>query len=319
MRLIDAYEQFLLEYRKESTRRSYRYILLALINHIGRGWDVSDVAKVHILRYVEELEAGNVRNVRGDAPVKIGTPESLYKHIKAIKRFFNYLVDEGILDSSPATRIKNPRPSRRIAPDKALTDAELNAMLAVSQGQTRRLIRQRAILLMLFTTGARADGISNLTLDDVDWDRRRVIIYERKREKEVIAYPTPAAFAALGEWLAIRPHTDLPFVFCTVNGDPAKMTSDAIRSLIQRVRKRAGINRPIGTHRFRHRFGEDLARNGVSPSIAAMLMGHDDPKTTIDHYYNYNEREAEAAARQLHERRDGKRASAEIRRKLSAK
>lgn len=297
MKLIEAYEVFRAEYSNEQTKRAYRYILEPFISHIGQGWDASEIEQIALRRYIQQLKAGEVRGINGEN-INLKSPHSVYKHIKGLKRFFNWLVEVEVLASSPARNIPNPAPDSKIASSKAATPKEIRELLKVAYGNPRAY----AIAMFFVDTGARAQGVVNLTISEVDLANLTATVHEKFGKSRPVFYTSEAA-NAMREWLVNRPICDHDYFFTQIQGvhKGKPMTADAVRAIISRVFKKCGVTH--GTHAIRHFVGFQLSDAGISPTVAATILGHDNPETTMNHYYPHDFERAEQAIRSIQRKR----------------
>lgn len=282
MELERAISLFLSEQRP-STRDSYVPVLKRMCSYLGPARPVTDIRPAHLAEYMQHL-ADHRHNGQPYAPATI------VKHIKTIKTFFNRLVKLEMIPKSPAHALKQKRLPAYVSRDKAMTDAELAALLDF----VKRKPRDYALLLFLADTGCRISGAAGLTVDDLDLDKRRAWVEEKGDKRRQVAYGDLCAKAII-TWLLRRPKRAGQYVFTR---DGALMKADNISLMIRRACKAVGI-RTLSGHSLRHRKGHQLADQRTAPSIAATALGHTDPTITLRHYYPADWESAERELQKL--------------------
>lgn len=196
----------------------------------------------------------------------------------AVKTFFNWLGKRRYISSNPASLLVPKQVNQ--GPPKAITDETAAALLLAA----RHHPRDRALVLFLLRTGVRKHEASGLLRANLSLGERWAVVVGKgkkgaKQERAVIFDDETAG--ALRSWLDVAPVS--PLVFVSVDrrrneGEP--LSPDAIRLILNRLAKRAGIKEEISPHRLRHYFGVTAAALGASESFIQQQLGHADPKTT---------------------------------------
>jgi len=132
MELRDALQAFLNVDRAKSTRMTYRKVLDKFVAEIGPGRPLDLIRPEDIDAYVTKLRDREMK--WSDHPTRPTVREPLsgatiYKHTKTIKRFFNWCLERGYLELSPARFLVARRPVRPLGEGKAATEAEVTAIL----------------------------------------------------------------------------------------------------------------------------------------------------------------------------------------------
>lgn len=285
MELKKAITLFLGEY-KESTRTAYLYILAAMQDYLGPARPVAAIRDIEVLQYVQE----SVRQ-RGYADATVN------KHLKTIKTFFYWLVRVKELERAPVEGIRQKRINRHVGEDKAMTDDELAAILAVVNDPTVEGCykpRDYALILFLADTGCRAGGAAGLKIHDLDLLHKRATVLE-KGEKQYTVFFGDQCRDAVSHWLEYR-QVDHPVIFLK-SGE--KLTSATVSQIVRRACLKAGV-RSLGAHSLRHRKGFQMADAGVPVTVAATVFNHADSVTTQHSYYPRDVVRAEQVSRKLH-------------------
>ena len=172
----------------------------------------------------------------------------------AVRVFVRYAYRERAIGRDLTGAVETPRKYRLSTVPRSISWDEVRRML---EGVDRRAAvgkRDYAILLLLVTYGLRAREVSALTLDDIDWDRERLLVPERKAG-HCTAYPLSGVVGeALLDYLRdARPTTPQRQIFFRVLAPQVPMSSNAISNRATHYLRKAGIRvRRPGSHTLRH-------------------------------------------------------------------
>jgi integrase len=273
-------EIFLGQYDNERTRKAYADSLVPMVDAIGGGRPISHITSLDLQTYVARLRARKY------------APATINKHIKAMKVFFNWAVKSGLLSGSPAAAIKTSRPPKSVGRDRAMHDDELDKILEYAKHVTPRTY---ALILFLADTGCRAGGASSLQVGHLDLANRRAMVTEKGNKTRPVFYGDVCA-QAIRRWLALRGMDDAESYVFGMKGE--KSSPVALSQAIRRACKLMGV-RSLGSHSLRHRKGHQLADERVAPTVAALVLGHENVNTTLNSYYPMDYSRAEDAVRSL--------------------
>ncbi len=200
--------------------------------------------------------------------------------MSSLRRFYQYLVREGIRDSDPSARIEAPRLGRPLP--KSLTETEVEALLAAPDTERCLGLRDRAMLELLYATGLRVSELVALPLTRLNL-RQGVVRVAGKGGKERIVPLGEEAAHWLERWLregrpALLKARGSEALFVTARG--GAMTRQAFWHLIKRYARAAGIGHPLSPHTLRHAFATHLLNHGADLRALQMLLGHSDLSTT---------------------------------------
>lgn len=213
---------------------------------------------------------------------------SLARLQSSVRGLHRFLVREGIETSDASDRLTPPKTPQRLP--KALTIDQIGALLdaagpapgAATETDVIRL-RDRALLELLYATGARVSEVMQLDVDDIagDADLLRV---RGKGQKERIVPVGSYARAAVDAYLArSRPELSrrghaTPRLFLGARGAPLSRQSAWL--IIQAAAERAGLRAHVSPHTFRHSFATHLLQGGADVRVVQELLGHASVATT---------------------------------------
>jgi site-specific recombinase XerD len=195
-----------------------------------------------------EHDVGN-----GTRLVRKARPTTAWPYYWALRRLFNWAVQESYLDSSPLATIHfKPPPEPTI---EGYTVDELKRLLAVCDMDIRTNahftgIRNKAMLLLFIDSGLRRAEMVNLRISDLDLDSKRVRVVGKGGKVGIAPFSAKTA-KALWSWLIERKtRSKTDYLWVTEEGNTFSI--DGLVSWFTRLKKRAGINGLGGMHRLRH-------------------------------------------------------------------
>lgn len=187
---------------------------------------------------------------------------------RVIRTFLFFCVREELLQTSPMTKVRLPRPSKRILP--AYTPQEIDALLDACK-DSRDEHRDRALILVLLDTGLRVSECVKLTVDDVDVKTGAVAVHAGKGKKDRVVFCGARTRKALLRHLMEHQGGDI--WTSQVTGE--QLTHWGVRNLLRRLAARAGLE-GITAHKFRRTFCLWSLRAGMDVVSLSRIMGHED-------------------------------------------
>jgi site-specific recombinase XerD len=175
--------------------------------------------------------------------------------------------------------MQHPTTKGRKFPPEPLTRGEVMALIEANGRRSPTGLRNRALLWTLYRTGVRITEALDLQVKDLEPPKLRVLC-GKGRKPRTVAMP-PDAWAAVELWLARRRELGVPKgapVFCTLRG--GYLGHGYIRQMLERLRARAGLEKRIHAHGFRHTFASELVEEGQPLPLVSKALGHSHLETT---------------------------------------
>lgn len=169
--------------------------------------------------------------------------------------------------------------------------------LATADGIRRaRLIRDRAIILLMLCSGLRRSEVCSLDVEHVDRRRQAIHVLGKARDERERQAVDDWTMAELEAWLDVRPSAQSPALFVCFEQamPPTRLTTDGIYSVFVALRRNAGIVGRLNPHGLRHRFITEVAAVTKDPFTVAAGARHRDIKTSMRYIDNLRDRGAEA-------------------------
>src|SRR5262245_15395511 len=158
--------------------------------------------------------------------------------------------------------------------------------------------RNRALIVVLWRAVLRLAEALALRPQDVDMENKTIRVLHGKGDRARTVAFDPYARAVLQDWLSARRLWNVPRnapLFCTREGRPLQQSY--IRTLLPRLAAKAGVEKRVHAHGFRHTFAVELAREGVSMINIQRLLGHASLGTTSVYLASLSPEEALDAVR----------------------
>jgi integrase/recombinase XerD len=200
--------------------------------------------------------------------------------LSSVRRFYRYLVREGIVTTDPSAEVDSPKLGRSLP--KSLTEDQVVKLLQAPDTATALGLRDRAMLELLYATGLRVSELVSLGLSQLNLNAAVVRVVGKGNKERLVPFGEEAQtwlgkFLAQGRGALLGEHLSAA-LFPTVRGAP--MTRQAFWYAIKRYARQAGLERAPSPHTLRHAFATHLLNHGADLRVVQMLLGHADLSTT---------------------------------------
>ena len=230
-----------------------------------------------------ELGAEHVRDYVGGLS---GARTTVARKLSSIKNFHRFLLDEGVVTDDVTRELHAPKLPGRLP--KALSVAQVQDLLDAIVGDDPLALRDRALLELLYATGARVSEVMQMSLDDLVDDQGRTAEMVRvtgKGRKQRIVPVGSYARAALDSYVTrARPaliknaKKSTPVVFLGARGAPLSRQNAWL--IIHDAAKRAQLEGLVSPHTLRHSFATHVLSGGADIRVVQELLGHASVSTT---------------------------------------
>ncbi|KUI03625.1 recombinase XerD [Mycolicibacterium acapulense] len=265
-----------------NTLTSYRRDLRRYIEHLTtRGIDdLTKVSEPDVSEFLVALRRGDAE--AGTAPL---SAVSAARALIAVRGLHRFAAAEGLTELDVASQVKPPTPSRRLP--KSLSLDEVLSLLEAAGGDSDAdsplTLRNRALLELLYSTGARISEAVGLDIDDVDTHARSVLLRGKGGKHRLVPIGRPAVTAL--DVYFVRGRPDLarrgrgtPAIFLNARG--GRLSRQSAWQVLQDAAERAGITSAVSPHVLRHSFATHLLDGGADVRVVQELLGHASVTTT---------------------------------------
>jgi len=265
----------------DNTLKSYRRDLRRYLSFLqAQGIDDLDgVSEQTVAGFLMALREGDTEHPPLGAA-------SAGRTLVAVRGFHRFCVRDGLLAVDPSAGVSPPKPAKRLP--KALSIGDVEAILdAAGAPGTSLALRDRALLEVLYGTGARISEAVGLDVDDLavsdDGDEGTVLL-RGKGSKERVVPVGRLACEAVGAYL-VRARPELvtagqgtPALFLNARG--GRLSRQSAWTVIVRAADRAGVTAEVSPHTLRHSYATHLLEGGANVRTVQELLGHASVTTT---------------------------------------
>lgn len=234
-----------------------------------------EVVEADVAAYVAVLRSGS-------DGLSALSASSVARAVVAVRGWHRFCTLEGMTAADAADDVRPPAPPRRLP--KAISTHDVERLLdAAGAGEGAVPLRDRALLELLYSTGARISEAIGLDVDDIDLDRGRASVrLLGKGGKERVVPVGSFAVDAVGAYLVrARPAFAAgrcPALFLNTRGD--RLSRQSAWAVLRRAGERAGLASPVSPHTLRHSFATHLLAGGADIRVVQELLGHASVTTT---------------------------------------
>ena len=240
----------------------------------ARGVPLEDVGEADVETYVGDLRAGDL------------APATVARSVVAVRSLHRFLAEEGRAATDPGARVEAPRVPAGLP--KALSEAEVGALLGAVVGDEPVARRDRAILEVLYGTGLRISELVGLRLGDVDLESALLRAFGKGAKERVVPVGRHAV-AALADWLgpggrpALVPERwarrgDADAVFLNRRG--GRLSRQGAWLVVTRCGRELGLDGTLTPHVLRHSCATHMLDHGADIRAVQEMLGHASVSTT---------------------------------------
>ncbi|WP_067660938.1 site-specific tyrosine recombinase XerD [Nocardia harenae] len=211
---------------------------------------------------------------------------SVARALIAVRGLHRFAAAEGLAGTDVARAVQPPSQGRRLP--KALPYDQVLALLEAAGGgaaDAPRALRDRALLELLYSTGARISEVVGLDVDDLDTDGRAVVLHGKGGKQRMVPIGRPALTAIDAYLVRGRPAlvpkgraAGGPALFRNARG--GRLSRQSAWQVLRRAAERAGIEAAVSPHTLRHSFATHLLDGGADVRVVQELLGHASVTTT---------------------------------------
>ena len=200
----------------------------------------------------------------------------------AVRGWHKFLLREGLTAVDPAAEVRPPPAPKRLP--KAITVSEVEALLAAAGAdETPRAVRDRALLELLYGSGARISEVVGLDVDELDVDSGMVRLLGKGSKERVVPVGSYAREALSAYLVRARPVLALagpgsPALFLNARG--GRLSRQSAWAVLRSAARRAGVTAEVSPHTLRHSFATHLLEGGADVRVVQELLGHASVTTT---------------------------------------
>lgn len=261
--------------------------------------DLVDVAARLASRKLEAANTPDLEGVLASMAADGLAASTAARRLSAIKRFYRFLLSDGVREDNPATPLRAPKQGRPLP--KILTEADVDRLFEAAAGLSGAAgLRTRALMELLYAGGLRVTELVSLPLGAFVRAERCIQI-TGKGGRERLVPLTEAALDAVAEYKAVR-EAHLPidsaksgkaarFLFPSRTARAGHLTRERFAQILSNLTLAAGLDpAKVSPHVLRHAFATHLLARGADLRSVQILLGHADVSTTQIYTHVLDER-----------------------------
>jgi integrase/recombinase XerD len=260
-----------------NTLTSYRRDLRRYLAFLGdRGIDQpSAIGESDVSDFLAALREGS----EDHPPLSVSSAARTLVAVRGLHRFW---LLEDVTTTDPAAGVRPPTPAKRLP--KAIGVDQVEALLAAAAlGDTPTSLRDRALLEVLYGSGARISEAVGLDIDDLDVEAGAVRLRGKGGKQRVVPLGSFAREAATAYLVRSRPlfaarGVGTPAVFLNSRG--GRLSRQSAWTVLRAAAERAGLSGKVSPHTLRHSFATHLLDGGADVRTVQELLGHASVTTT---------------------------------------
>lgn len=232
-------------------------------------YEISCNNLLKIGKNIKKITTEDLRNFFGEMSTQM-KKISMDNHRRNLSSFFRFLEEEEYIDKNPIRRIK------RIKYPKLVKNAFTNEELFLIRESCENN-RDRAIIELLSSSGIRVGELTNIKIDEVNFDHKEIIVFG-KGEKERIVYFNDTSKMHILKYLSERTDNN-KYLFVSLNKPHARLSIGGVETCLRKLGKKLGFR--VYPHRFRRTMATNAIDKGMSLEQVQQLLGHVNMDTTL--------------------------------------
>ena len=239
-------------------------------------------------------------------------PKSIKRKMASLKAFFNFWEFEDKISVSPFRKMRLTIKEEKKLPN-VMTLSEISKILKLAyrikeqhRGNNKysyvTAIRDIVVIELLFSTGARVSEITGLKTSNINLNTGNIIIKGKGNKERLIQICNKEVLEIAKEYYFLnKENIQKAGDFLLTNRFGNGISDQSVRGIVKRIKEKAGINRRVTPHIFRHSFATLLLENDVDIKYIQTLLGHSSISTT-QIYTHVNARKQRMILRTKHPR-----------------
>lgn len=242
--------------------------------------DFFEFLKLEEIVSLVEVNASVVRNYLGQLLDSGIVRASISRKMSALRSFFRYLNEQGVIDDNPLSRISGPKTEKRLP--SFLTSEEIRSLLDACDSSSPHGLRDKAMLELLYASGLRVSEIASLDVGSVDLETRQIRVWGKGSKERIVLMGQPAT-EELEQYLTLgRPklkkESQTEALFLNRYGQ--RIAERRIQYLIKKYAEKAGLSGRVHPHMIRHSFATHMLDGGADLRVVQELLGHSNLAST---------------------------------------
>ena len=204
---------------------------------------------------------------------------TLQRFLSSLRTFYRWLLREGKTRDNPAEGIRAPKSGKRLP--KALDVDETNGLLNQNATDQPLVLRDQAIMEMIYSSGLRLAEVLSLNTDTIDFQDAMLDVTGKGNKSRRLPVGAPA-LQAVQQWLKVRgkfvKDTDEKALFISQRGQ--RISPRSVQARLSRLARERGLDKHLHPHMLRHSFATHMLESSGDLRAVQELLGHANLSTT---------------------------------------
>ena len=254
----------------KNTQLSYRNDLLKFSNYLTKKkiLSLNSLNRNDIRNYLLKLKSDGLK------------PSSISRHIVSIRKFFEYLLQEGLISEDPSALIHSPKIWKNIPETLSVNEVTTLLSYISSLKNYRHAFRDKVMVELSYACGLRVSELVNLKLNSIYFEESYIHV-TGKGQKDRLIPINKSTLIIIDEYIKterLKYNIDDNHLFLSQH--KKFLTRQRIWQIIKKHIKNAGITKNISPHTLRHSFATHLLENGGTLRAIQEMLGHSNISTT---------------------------------------
>ena len=254
----------------KNTQLSYRNDLLKFSNYLTKKkiLNLNSLNRNDIRNYLLKLKSDGLK------------PSSISRHIVSIRKFFEYLLQEGLISEDPSALIHSPKIWKNIPETLSVNEVTTLLSYISSLKNYRHAFRDKVMIELSYACGLRVSELVNLKLNSIYFEESYIQV-TGKGQKDRLIPINKSTLIIIDEYIKterLKYNIDDNHLFLSQHRK--FLTRQRIWQIIKKHIKNAGITKNISPHTLRHSFATHLLENGGTLRAIQEMLGHSNISTT---------------------------------------
>lgn len=254
----------------KNTQLSYKNDLLKFINYLYQKnfANFNSLKRNDIRDYLFKLKSDGLRS------------SSIARQIVSIKKFFEYLLNEGLISEDPSALINSPKIWKTIPETLSVNEVSLLLSYVSNIKKYRHAFRDKVIIELAYACGLRVSEIVNLQINSIYFEESYIQV-TGKGQKDRLIPVNKTTLSMIDEYInteRTKFSSNSNFLFISQHKKP--LTRQRIWQIIKLHIRNAGIIKNVSPHTLRHSFATHILENGGSLRAIQEMLGHSNISTT---------------------------------------
>lgn len=233
--------------------------------------------------YIKHVTYKDIRSYLAHMYNKKYSSRTISRKLSAIRSFYKYEVNKGVIRDNPCLLISNPKVEKKLP--NYLSYNEIETMLEVPDTFKNNSLRDKLIIEILYSTGIRVSELVNIKVKDIDFYNNQILILGKGNKERYVIFGNTLK-DMLKEYISIKSDSE----YLITNKYNKKMSTRSIEEIVKKIVKIDGIKNKVTPHTIRHTFATHMLNEGAGLRVVQELLGHENLKTTEVYTHVSNER-----------------------------